>query len=109
VYYSSTVSGLKILTAVPYLPIVQVYLDDIGVEGCNPWTAELLAVNEFNRDNEFRKIAPFTLLRSHRIFKNTQWIDCMFAANIHDHPLRSPRRLPREKYMVPNEYIGQKG
>jgi hypothetical protein len=110
-YYSSTVSGLKILTAVPncYLPIVPVYLDDIGVEGCNPWTAELLAVNEFNLDNEFRKIAPFTLLRSRRIFKNTQWIDRMFAAHIHDHPLRSPRRLPREKYEVPNEYIGQKG
>ena len=86
-----------------------VYLDDIGVEGCNPWTAELLAVNEFNRDNEFRKIAPFTLLRSHRIFKNTQWSDRMFAAHIHDHPLRSPRRVPREKYVVPNEYIGLKG
>jgi hypothetical protein len=111
-YYSSTVGALKILTAESnrYLPIVPVYLDDIGVEGCNPWTGELLAVNEFNRDNEFRKIVPFTLLRSRRIFKNTQWIDHMFAAHIHDHALRSRTvLLPREKYVAPNEYIGWNG
>lgn len=110
-YYSSAVHALKILKGEPnhYLPIVPVYLDDIGVEGCNPWTGELLAVNEFNRDNEFRKIAPFTLLRSRRIFKSIQWIDRMFAAHIHDHPLRSPGPSRREKFVVPNEYIGWKG
>lgn len=110
-YYSSTVKALKILTAEPhcYLPIVPVYLDDIGAEGSNPWTGELLAVNEFNRDNEIRKIAPFTLLRSRRIFKATQWIDRMYAAHIHDHPLRSPAKGRRELHVIPNEYIGWNG
>ena len=110
-YYSSAVKALRILTAESnrYLPIVPVYLDDIGVDGSNPWTGELLAVNEFNRDNEFRKIAPFTLLRSRRIFKNTQWIDRMFAAHIHDHALRSPSMRRPEKYVLPNEYIGWEG
>jgi hypothetical protein len=110
-YYSSTVKALQILTAEPnrYLPIVPVYLDDIGVQGSNPWTGELLAVNEFNRDHELRKIAPFTLLRSRRIFKQPQWIDHMFAAHIHDHPLRSPMAVPRKRAVNPNEYIGWKG
>jgi hypothetical protein len=106
-YYSSAPKALRILLAEPnrYLPIVPVYLDDIGVDGSNPWTGELLAVTEFNRDNEFRKIAPFTLLRSRRIFKNTQWIDRMFAGHIHDHALRSPAIRRQEKYVIPNEYI----
>jgi len=110
-YYSSAAKALRILTAEPnrYLPIAPVYLDDIGVDGSNPWTGELLAVDEFNRDNRFRKIAPFTLLRSRRIFKNTQWIDRMFAAHIHDHALRSPTVRRPEKYVLPNEYIGLGG
>jgi hypothetical protein len=107
VYYSSTVSGLKILTAVPYLPIVQVYLDDIGVEGCNPWTAELLAVNEFNRDNEFRKIVPFTLLRSRRIFKT---VVRLHVRRAYTRPSTSVAKAPSTREICgPNEYIGLKG
>lgn len=64
-YYSSAKKALSVLggSAGVYLPIVLVYLDDIGVDGSNPWTGELLAVNEFNRRHKLRKIAPFTLLR----------------------------------------------
>jgi hypothetical protein len=110
-YYSSAVAGLKILTGRPelYLPTVAVYLDDIGAEGSNPWTGELLAVNEFNRDIVSRKIAPFALLRPRRIFKNAQWIDQMFAAHIHDHPLRSPIAIRRMTSVIPNEYIAWRG
>jgi hypothetical protein len=106
-YYSSARDALKILTSSPnkYLPIVPVYLDDIAVDSCNPWTGELLAVNEFNEQNDTRKIAPFTMLRSNRIFKNTQWIDRMFAAHIHDHILRSPKTKRAETWVIPNEYI----
>jgi len=110
-YYSSAKKALTVLTGPPsrYLPIVPVYLDDIGVDGSNPWTGELLAVNEFNHDNELRKIAPFTMLRSRRIFKNTQWIDRMFAAHIHDHPLRSPAHRRDTRNILPNEYISWTG
>ena len=106
-YYSSAKQVLQILTGSPqsYLPIVATYLDDIGVPGSNPWTGELLAVREFNAGNEMRKIAPFTLLRSQRIFKNTQWIDRMFAAHIHDHRLRSPTVKRASQYVLPNEFI----
>ena len=106
-YYSAAKAALPILTGDPraYLPLVPVYLDDIGVDGSNPWTGELLAINEFNAENEHRKIAPFTLLRSRRIFKNTQWIDRMFAAHIHDHPLRSPSARRATKWVLANEYL----
>jgi hypothetical protein len=110
-YYSSAIKALRVFSAEPdrYLPIVPVYFDDIGVDGSNPWTGELLAIREFNRDNEFRKLAPFTLLRSRRVFKNPQWIDRMFAGHIHDHPLRSPAVRRQEKYVLANEYIGWNG
>ena len=110
-YYSSARKALKVLAGAPqtYLPVVPVYLDDIGVDGSNPWTGELLAVEEFNRENRLRKIAPFTLLRSRRIFKNTQWIDRMFAAHIHDHALRSPARPRQSRNVLPNEYINWRG
>jgi hypothetical protein len=110
-YYSSAKKALLALTgpAEAYLPIVPVYLDDIGVDGSNPWTGELLAVAEFNEEHKARKVAPFTLLRSRRICKNPQWIDRTFAAHIHDHPLRSPDRVRAERRVIPNEYIGFKG
>jgi hypothetical protein len=110
-YYSSAKKVLEIFTGDPrlYLPIVPVYLDDIGVDGSNPWTGELLAVDEFNREDKPRKIAPFTLLRSRRVFKNTQWIDRMFAAHIHDHALRSTARRRQSRNIIPNEYINGAG
>jgi hypothetical protein len=106
-YYSSAKKALRILdgAASTYLPVMPIFLDDIAVDGANPWTGELLAVNEYNQKNELRKIAPFTLLRSRRIFKNTQWIDRMYAAHIHDHPLRSPA-IRRKRQYIANEYLG---
>lgn len=110
-YYSSAKKALDVLRASPekYLPIVPVYLDDIGVDGSNPWTGELLAVNEFNEENALRKIAPFTMLRSQRIFKNTQWIDRMFSAHVHDHALRSKENRREPQRLLPNEYINWRG
>jgi len=107
-YYSAAKAAMPILEGAPenYLPLVSVYLDDIGVVGSNPWNGELLAVSEFNAENPLRKIAPFTLLRSRRIFKNTQWIDRMYAAHIHDHPYRSPEHKRATKRVIANEYLG---
>jgi len=45
------------------------------------------------------------MLRSNRIFKNTQWIDRMFAAHIHDHILRSPETKRAQTWVISNEYI----
>ena len=83
-----------------------VYLDDVAMDGANPWNGELLAVAEFNAAHALRKVAPFTLLRSKRIFKNAQWIDRMYAAHIHDHPRRTPATAKREaQAYIPNEYL----
>jgi hypothetical protein len=110
-YYSSTKSCLKVFDSVPgkYLPLVVVYLDDIGSDACSPWSGELLAVNEFNDANAIRKIAPFTLLRSKRVFKNAQWIERTYVAHIHDHPWRTVER-PRSggRKSIANEYIKQR-
>ena len=106
-YYSAAKAAMAILEGAPenYLPLVPVYLDDIGVDGSNPWNGELLAISEFNAENALRKIAPFTLLRSRRIFKHTQWIDRMYAAHIHDHPYRSPKHKRATKRVIANEYL----
>lgn len=107
-YYSSAVKVLAVLEgrAEQYLPILPVYLDDVGMDGANPWNGELLAVAEFNAAHALRKIAPFTLLRSKRIFKNAQWIDRMYAAHVHDHPARAPATARRaERAYIPNEYL----
>jgi len=106
-YYSSAKAAMPILegAADSYLPLVPFYLDDIGVDGSNPWSGELLATAEFNSENLERKIAPFSLLRSKRIFKNTQWIDRMFAAHIHDHPYRSPSHRRATRWVLANEYL----
>jgi hypothetical protein len=107
-YYSSAVNTLKVLDGRPeqYLPLLPVYLDDVGMDGANPWNGELLAAAEFNARQPMRKITPFNLLRSKRVFKNAQWIDRMFAAHIHDHPARTPATAKRaQQAYIPNEYL----
>lgn len=106
-YYSAAKAALPILAgqAPHYLPVVPVYLDDVAEYGSSEWTGELLAVKEFNAENDMRKIAPFNMLRSRRIFKNTQWIDRMFAAQIHDHPYRSPAHKRSTRWDLGNEYL----
>jgi hypothetical protein len=90
-YYSSTVPCLGILKGDvrKFLPMFPIYFDDLGIDAVNPWNGEALAINEFNAEQELRKIAPFTYLRAKRIFKNPQWIEAMYMAHFHDHPLRA--------------------
>ncbi|WP_336485384.1 hypothetical protein [Methylobacterium nigriterrae] len=107
-YYSSAVKVLGILEggADQYLPIVPVYLDDVGMDGANPWNGELLAAREFNEAHRLRKLAPFNVLRAKRVFKNAGWIDRMYAAHIHDHPARVPATAKRARQAyIPNEYL----
>lgn len=107
-YYTSAKAALRILSegsAMSYLPIIPVYLDDISVDGSNPWNGELLAVSEYNTENTMRKIAYFSQLRAKRIFKNAQWLDRMFMANIHDHPFRSSDYKRNKPLSIKNEYL----
>ncbi|MDE1985078.1 MAG: hypothetical protein KGJ53_01065 [Alphaproteobacteria bacterium] len=104
-YYSSTKTALEIFNGAPehYLQAALLYLDDTVIETANPWCGELLAINEFNDENEHRKIAPFPMLRSRRLFKNPRWIEQIYLVHIMDHPLRTPG-LRRPSHVIPNEY-----
>ena len=108
-YYSSAKSTLLIFgsAAENYLPATLVYLDDIDHICSNPWAGELLAISEFNSEHHLRKIAPFALLRSLRVFKNPQWIDHIYIAHIHDHVVRNLGKRRRALRSIPNEYLRQ--
>jgi hypothetical protein len=106
-YYSSTKKAMAIFEASAdlYLPTVLVYLDDIVEESANPWGGERLAVREFNERVALRKIAPFPVLRSKRIFKNPQWIDQIYILHVLDHEERQAK-IRRGIHVLPNEYLG---
>ncbi|MCA1994857.1 MAG: hypothetical protein LDL41_22835 [Coleofasciculus sp. S288] len=105
-YYSSAKACLNVFLGEPekYLPMTLVYLDDIGVPSSNPWVGELLAVNEFNAENAYRKIHPYPFLRTQRIFKHTRWIDQIFIMHTLDHERRSARK-PTKMFVLDNSYL----
>jgi hypothetical protein len=106
-YYSSAKDCLNVFLgeADSYLPCTLVYLDDIGFESANPWTGELLAVREFNEENELRKIHSFGGLRHKRLFKHTSWFDQVYLLHVLDHPRRSVSGARKEIKVITNPYL----
>jgi hypothetical protein len=106
-YYWSAKECLKVFLgeADNYLPWTLVYLDDIGFESSNPWAGELLAVREFNEENEMRKIHLFEGLRHKRLFKHTSWFDQVYLLHVLDHGRRSVRGAPKEVKVLTNLYL----
>ncbi|MET3908985.1 hypothetical protein ABID59_003331 [Bradyrhizobium sp. S3.3.6] len=90
-YYWSTKQSLDVLAWSPdrYLPSVPMYFDDVYNLDHNDYCGELLAIAEFNKANEFRKIAPMNFLSKWRIFKNAIWHNCVYYAHVFDHKFRS--------------------
>ncbi len=103
-YYSSAKECLNVFlgAADHYLPWTLVYLDDIGFESANPWAGELLAVREFNDENEMRKIHLFTGLRHKRLFKHTSWFDQVYLLHVLDHARRNVSGAPKEIRVLTN-------
>ena len=106
-YYSSAKECLNVFIGEPdhYLPWTLVYLDDTGFESANPWAGELLAVREFNEENEMRKIHLFAGLRHKRLFKHTSWFDQVYLLHVLDHARRSVSGAPREIRVLTNTYL----
>ena len=106
-YYSSARDALQILDgpAHMYLPWVIVYLDDIDNETHNVHCGELLAVREFEETHPLRPIAPYHMLRQHRIFQRALWIDHMYIAHIFDHPVRQEAFEWRRGTVLDNPYV----
>lgn len=90
-YYTSTVDCLKVFKLSPdkYLPYVFTYFDDVYNIDHNDYCGELLAINEFNTENEFRKITKATLLNQTRIFRRSPWTHQIYLTHIFDHNNRS--------------------
>jgi hypothetical protein len=93
-YYYSAVSVLQVFEsdARHYLPITYIYLDDIELDSHNPSAGELLAVDEFNRRGEFRKIYRNEFLENQRLFCRPVWLKHIYHLHVMDHPLRSEIR-----------------
>lgn len=108
-YYSSTVSMLNSLAALPadkLLPNTLIYLDDIMQENHNPYQGELLAIDEFNNRQDLRKIYSFAQnLRPHRILKDAAWINQIFQLHVLDH---AKRQSPYRKKEEPVSVLGNK-
>ncbi len=109
-YYRSSRTALHLLEHADvskYLPIVVMYLDDIAFTGHNEWCGELLAVAEFNLENQRRKIAKYGFLRTQRVFKNPAWIEHMFTLHVLDHPARQPgyEDASRGRIVLDNPYL----
>lgn len=104
-YYSSTKEVLKMFLdadASKYIFLPVLYFDDIVLANYSDWTGELLAVNEFNAENQLRKIQSYRFLRSRRLFKNARWIDQIYLLHLFDHPWLKQHRATR---MAPNVYL----
>jgi len=107
-YYSSARESLKIFLepAEKYLPVTYVYFDDIEFEGHNSRCGELLAVEEFNRDNPLRFIERHSFLENQRIFKKANWIKHIFALQVLDHPVRNDlTSRPDKPSVLNNPYL----
>src|SRR5262249_16118789 len=88
-YYSSTRDALELFDAQAsnFLPRVFMYFDDVyGDNTClvTPFAGELLAIDEFNRSHETKKIVPNRHMSI--VYNNTWWAHHMY--NYHDfaHP-----------------------
>ena len=88
--YSATKSALECLrsSSDKYTPAVSMYFDDVSFFFANKWAGELAAIDEFNSENEFRKIDHDRSLSVRRPEKMADWYPSMYICHILDHPAR---------------------
>jgi len=107
-YYSSAKDCLNIFCMHErnYLTRVVSYFDDVNNLDHNNYCGELLAIQEFNKENVMRKICKITQLRSWRIFKNAPYLDQMYFCHILDSKRRDPAQWKnKNKQIISNPYI----
>jgi hypothetical protein len=96
--YSATRAGLRCLTSSPdkYVPAVSMYFDDVNFFFANQWCGELAAIDEFNSENEMRKIGNDRSLPGRRPVSAAHWYSAMHVCHILDHPARQEPRDRKE-------------
>ncbi|MEJ1967727.1 MAG: hypothetical protein WDN03_03675 [Rhizomicrobium sp.] len=105
-YYSAAKAAIPILEGAPEncLPLVPVYLDDIGVDGANPSNGEPLAVTRVRRgksnaqDRALHAAALAPHLQEHPMDRPH------VRGHIRDHPYRSPAHKRAAQWVIGNEY-----
>ena len=71
-----------------YNPAVSVYLDDVRTFFSNRWCGELVAVEEFNGENQWRKIDIDRTLPGRRPEREQGWFEQMYVCHVLDHDAR---------------------
>jgi hypothetical protein len=107
-YYSSAKDALACFAhpdLARYLRLPVIYFDDIMFESHNEWCGELLAIHEFNAQQQARKIAPDVFLATRRIFKHPRWLHQMYLLHLFDHPWRNTIQPPRPPAVLANDYF----
>ncbi len=104
-YYTSTVDVLTLFDGKPilYLPLVNIYLDDIGDPTHHPSAGELLAVEEFNNTRPLRKIYTDPFLENRRVFRRANWIKHIRYLYVLDHAVTTTVTL--ETRNLGNPYL----
>jgi hypothetical protein len=106
-FYSSSRDALRLFEGRPegYLPVVNVYVDDLSLSTHTRFAGELLAIREFNDEHELRKLDWDWNLRNTRVFKNAEWLTHMFKLHVLDHPERSDLSRSEEVASFENPYL----
>lgn len=88
--YSATRDGLRCLTGEPnkYLPAISMYFDDVSFFSANEWCGELAAINEFNVEQDMRKIGLDRSLPGGRPPQRSSWYQHMYVCHVLDHEAR---------------------
>jgi hypothetical protein len=91
-YYSSTIDAMSLidLDADFFLPVVWCYFDDCyGSMFANEFCGELLAIKEFNQENDMKKIVKDRLVRkAHSQVYYRDFFEKMYFLHFFDHPNR---------------------
>ncbi|HLT52688.1 MAG TPA: hypothetical protein VKZ97_02295 [Flavobacteriaceae bacterium] len=110
-YYSSTKEVLDLFKANPeyFLPLTNVYFDDIFMPHHNEKCGELLAIKEFNHEMPLRQLEHHYFFVNQRIFKNANWIKQFYYLHVLDHNYRREILRERTQYVLDNPYLKFEG
>jgi hypothetical protein len=71
----------------------------------NESCSELLAIKEFNEENELRIIEHHKFFENERIFRRPLWVKQIFYFHVLDHPIRNNKST---KKAITNPYLSYK-
>ncbi|MGB3592513.1 MAG: hypothetical protein WBA16_12575 [Nonlabens sp.] len=110
-YYSSTVDALELfkLPATNFLPLTFLYVDDITLPFHNSKCGELLAIKEFNQEQDLRQIERHDFLVNERLFPTAPWVKQIFHLHVLDHPIRNNLKTKLQKQHIYNPYLKYDG